>query len=140
FQGGTGDDHAAEAVLAHGHALLAIAYGGKVAGYYCRHHGTLAGVGGGLITRASVEAAEAARALRPGLGVSAHHELAASHHERAARLHLEAKENCDASDFSRALSDTGSACTEAQCALFHGDEAAKRRAADATIRPEGDRR
>ena len=130
FQVGKESDQAAhQAALAHGHALLAIAFGGRVAGYYCRHHGNIAGSGPGLITRAAVEAAEAALALRPGLGVSAHHERAAAHHERAAHLHLKAKESCDASDFSLALSDTGSACTEARCALFHSDEAA---------RPEGD--
>ncbi|MFA5123197.1 hypothetical protein [Zavarzinia sp.] len=138
FQIGKDYDHAAHrASLAHGHALLAIDMGSKAVDYYRRHHDDLAKVGAGPITRASVEAVEAAGALRSGLGVSAHHDRAAFHHERAASLHLQAMESCDASDFALALSDTGSACTEAQCALFHGDEAAKRHAA-APARPPGE--
>lgn len=141
FQTGKDYAHGAhQASLAHGHALLAIDLGGKVAGYYRRHHDGLATSGTGPITRASVEAVEAAGALRAGLDTSAHHARAAFHHERAGRLHLLAMESCDASDFALALSDTSSACTEAQCALFHGDEAAKRHAgADAAAQLPGDR-
>lgn len=135
FQTGKDFDHAAhQASLAHGHALLGIDRGSHAADYYRRNHDDLATKGAGPITRASVEAVEAAGVLEAGLGVSAHHARAAIHHERAARLHLQAMESCDASDIALALSDTGSACTEAQCALFHGDEAAKRHAGEETLR------
>ncbi|MCW0182727.1 MAG: hypothetical protein OJI70_13205 [Zavarzinia sp.] len=131
FQSGKDFAHAAhQASLAHGHALLGIDMGSHAADYYRRNHDDLATAGSGPITRASVEAVEAAGTLEAGLGVSAHHARAAIHHERAARLHLQAMESCDASDIALAISDTGSACTEAQCALFHGDEAAKRHAGE----------
>ncbi len=106
--------HAAhQALLARGHALLALRYGDQAAQIYATNPPEPIGLA--KYAGAGVEA------MKADLSIAEHHELAAAQHEAAASHHREAI-NHEAGEL--AAKEAEIAHRHAHQAVFHGDKAA----------------
>jgi len=123
----TGKDyaHAAhQALVAHGHALLGLKYGGAAHGHYAGHHLTDLPKPSDSGPRVAIRSAEVVGMSPDGIGSAAHHVAAATHHEQAARHHLEAARLCAEKDYARAAHEAQMAHRHAHYSIFHDEEAA----------------
>jgi len=114
FQIGKDYGHAAhQALLAHGHALLADTHARAAAAYYIDHH------------RTGIAPTPPERSAIPPLPISAsaHHEAAADDHDQAARHHRAAAWHLTAHDLDRAGHEAHLARWHQQRAVLHGEEA-----------------
>jgi len=121
--------HAAhQALVAHGHALLAIDSGNQASRYYAEHdHHPLSA----KITptpHLPAKSLPIPGAMNTNLSDANHHAAAADHHDQAARHHGHADGHGERKEYALAVEEAQMARAHAQQAVFHGDEAAKHHA------------
>jgi len=122
YQVGKDYAHAAhQALLAHGHAMQAIAQGDKAKQYYDGH----AGKGSLKYPEAPRSAGMLPEMAPAGLSGVDHHAAAADHHDKASWHHDQAAKHDEKKDHVPAGQEAQLAHGHARYAVFHGDEAAK---------------
>jgi hypothetical protein len=123
----TGKDyaHAAhQALVAHGHALLALKYGDEARAQYAGHHLSELPRPSDPAPPIALRPLEIVGTPREGLSNAEHHSAAATHHGQAASHHEEAARLCGEKDHARAAHEAQMAHRHAHYSLFHDDEAA----------------
>jgi hypothetical protein len=119
--------HAAyQALLAHGHTLVAVIHGNKASKYYGECDCEALRKNPYPPPRIPAQSLEAAETLGPPLSAAWHHKAAAEHHNEAARHHGRACNHFDRKRYALAAQESKIAYSHSQSALFHGNEAAMR--------------
>jgi hypothetical protein len=126
YQTGKDYAHAAhQALVAHGHALLAIDRGTEASKYYAEHDGNTLPKYPAPVPRFPAESLETPETMQTNLSGAEHHVAAADHHEQAAQHHRLASKHCDGKDYAMAVQEAQIAHRHAQHSVFNGNEAAK---------------
>jgi hypothetical protein len=126
YQIGKDYAHAAhQALVAHGHAMLALEHGQEARDCYA---GSAGGPLPGCVERAKIRSPETSLTSPPSLSEAERHTAAAWHHVEASRHHAKASTHCDAIHYVRAADETEAALGHARHALHHGNGAAMRHA------------
>jgi hypothetical protein len=119
--------HAAyQALLAHGHTLLAAIHGNRASKYYAERDAEALRRNPYPTPHIPAQSVETNEALEPRLSASEHHTAAAEHHNEAAKHHGKACDHCDRKLYMLAALEAQIAYSHSQSALFHGNEAAMR--------------
>jgi hypothetical protein len=126
FESGKDFDHCAhQAILAHGHALKALAYGRMAWRRLNDEIGEATVLPKARTSDLLDHLLSANRIIPTSLNSSQHHEAAAFHHEAAADLERRASSHELASELEAAALDDSQANDHGERSIFHSDEAAK---------------
>ena len=129
YQVGQDYAHAAhQALIAHGHALLAIERGNEASRYYAEHDDRPLSGPADPAPHLPAKSIETPGTMTTNLSDVTHHAAAADHHDEAARHHGNAAGHGERKDFALAVEEAEMARGHARQAVFHGDEAAKHHA------------
>jgi hypothetical protein len=126
FETGKDDAHSAhQAILAHGHALQALAYGRMAWREASRSAGDDPVVLKARTARLLDHLLARAEDVTTSLTGAEHHKAAAFHHEAAADLERRAQSHERNSEFRDAARDDAEADEHGEHSIFHSDQAAK---------------